>query len=187
MKNFTTIIFAFAVFLLTGAKLNAQSHDEDHGYHGHAFKKFRAAVNMGHVYIPSASLEGEEDHYMIFPVYGFDLQYWFNKKWGVGFKGDIEMMTYFVDHKDEESELKRESPVILSVPVFYNPWENGFGIFIGPGMEFDKHANFWVARLGASYEFEIGNHWDFAPEIIYDLKDGHINTLTFAIAVGKRF
>jgi len=36
-------------------------------------------------------------------------------------------------------------------------------------------------------EFEIGNDWDFSPELIYDLKDSHINSLTLALGVGKRF
>jgi len=40
---------------------------------------------------------------------------------------------------------------------------------------------------GVGYEFELPGHWDFAPELVYDLKDGHINALTIAIGVGKRF
>jgi hypothetical protein len=42
-------------------------------------------------------------------------------------------------------------------------------------------------RLGVGSEFELGNHLDFLPELIYDLKNGHINTLTLALGVGKRF
>jgi len=57
----------------------------------------------------------------------------------------------------------------------------------GPGIEIDSHANFYVIRVGVGSEFEIGNDWDFSPELIYDLKDGHINSLTLALGVGKRF
>lgn len=58
---------------------------------------------------------------------------------------------------------------------------------IGPGMELEKHENFFVMRFGVAYDFELGKHWDVAPEIIYDFKNGHINSFTFAISFGKRF
>jgi len=41
--------------------------------------------------------------------------------------------------------------------------------------------------MGIGYEFELGKHWDFSPEFVYDLKNGHINSLTIAFGVGKRF
>jgi len=44
-----------------------------------------------------------------------------------------------------------------------------------------------IFRLGIAYEFELSGHWDFAPELVYDLKDGHINALIIAIGIGKRF
>jgi len=55
----------------------------------------------------------------------------------------------------------------------------------GPRIEIDSHANFYVIRVGVGSE--IGNDWDFSPELIYDLKYGHINSLILALGVGKRF
>lgn len=30
------------------------------------------------------------------------------------------------------------------------------------------------------------NNWDFAPEIVYDLKNGYINSYTMAFGIGKK-
>ena len=56
-------------------------------------------------------------------------------------------------------------------------------IIIGRPKPFPFNTLFFQPALPIPF----GNHWDFAPEISYNLKDGHINSLTLAIGVGKRF
>jgi len=180
-------LFLFVIVLvLFSSVLFGQSHDKP-DEHGHEFKKFRIAVNLGHAYIPGASF-GIDDDFVAIPVWGLDLQYWFNPKWGIALKNDIEIAKYTISNKDDHSDdLQRTNPVIISLPVLFSPWDNGLTFLLGPGIELEGHQNFSVFRLGLGYEFEFGNHWDFAPEFVYDLKDGHINSLTIAIGVGKRF
>jgi len=59
--------------------------------------------------------------------------------------------------------------------------------FAGAGIELEQHQNFSVLRFGVGYDLHLGHHWDVAPEIVYDLKDGHINSFTMAFGVGKTF
>ena len=173
------------LFLIIASNGYAQTHDQT-DLHKHEFKKFRVAVNLGHGYIPSATTA--DNKFVVLPVWGLDLQYWFNSKWGIALKNDVEIANYFIEVTSKSSEnLERENPVIISLPVLFSPWENGFTFLLGPGIELESGHNFSIFRLGASYEFELSGHWDFAPELVYDLKDGHINALTIAIGVGKRF
>jgi len=173
------------LIVIVTSPLVGQSHD-DHGHDAHEFKHFRVALNLAHAYIPSAS--SEENTFIIIPVWGLDFQYWFNEHWGLGLKNDIEIAKYTLTGSDESSgnEL-RENPFIISLPVYYSPWDGGLTFYTGPGIELEDDHNFWVYRLGIGYEFHLPGHWDFAPEFVYDLKDGTHNSFTIAIGVGKRF
>lgn len=173
------------LFILITFQFYGQSHDELLN-HEHEFKNFRMAVNLGHGYIPSATTA--DNKFIVLPVWGIDFQYWFSHKWGIALKNDVEIANYFIEITDGTSDnLERENPVIISLPFLFSPWNNHLTFLIGPGLEFDSGNNFSVFRLGVGYEFELPGHWDFAPELVYDLKDGHINSLTIAIGVGKRF
>lgn len=174
-----SLVFCLLVFSILG---NAQSHDEKEEHH---FKHFRISGALGQTYIPEATLGDAK--FVVVPTIGLDFQFWVNTKWGIGLKNDIEIANYVVEGNNGGNTIVRDNPVIIALPLLLSPWENHFTFIIGPGVELEHHENFFIFRAGVGSEFEVGNHWDFAPEIIYDLKDGHINTLTFAIAVGKRF
>lgn len=179
-------LFAILVILFASENTLGQLHEAEQyntNNHTHEFKKFRIAVNLAHAYIPTASTT--DNKLVIIPVWGLDFQYWFNPKWGIALKNDIEIAKYIIN-LDGSDEL-RDNPIIISLPLFYSPWDNGLAFFTGPGIELEEHTNFSIFRFGIAYELEFGNHWDFAPELVYDLKDGHINSLTLAIGVGKRF
>lgn len=182
LKSYLLFITTFLVVAFSSS-LYGQSHENEDT---HEFKHFRVAVALGHAYIPEAS-NGNTD-FVVIPAFGLEAQYWFNHKWGIALKSDIEIATYFVENNNGNSnEIIRKNPVIMALPVLFSPWNNHFTFILGPGIEFEEHKNFSVFRIGVGSEIEFGNHWDFAPEIIYDLKDGHINSLTIAIGVGKRF
>lgn len=184
MKKHIKFLFTILLLLVVCQPLFSQSHTEEES---HEFKHFRVSAAIGHAYIPEAKTES--DTFLLIPTFGLDLQYWFNPKWGIALKNDIEIADYIVEGNDgENNEIAREYPIIVALPVLFSPWEDrGFNFILGPGIEFEDHEDFFVLRVGVGSEFEIGNHWDFAPEIIYDLKDGHINSLTLAIGIGKRF
>ena len=178
-----SLLTTFTLMFWTSS-INAQSHDLTHD-DGHDFKHFRGAFALGQAYIPSAT-QGDVK-FVVAPTIGLDIQYWITNKWGIALKNDIEIANYQVQESDNASIIIRDTPVIIALPVLFSPWDNQFTFILGPGVELEGHENFFVFRAGVGSEFEVGNHWDFAPEIIYDLKDGHINSITFAIGVGKRF
>ena len=185
LNHYLLIPFIIVLVAITSSTYG-QSHNDQDG-HEHEFKRFRIAVNLGHAYIPSASFGNNRD-FAVIPIYGLDIQYWFNPKWGLALKNDIEIAKYTINNSDDHSDdLERTNPIIISLPVLFSPWDNGLTFLFGPGIELEGHQNFSVFRFGMGYEFEFGKHWDLAPEVVYDLKDMHINSLTVAIGVGKRF
>lgn len=182
MKNTTTLSLAM-FFMITTIFAQEYQHTE---IHEHQFKNFRVAFEIGHGYIPSANPEGK--NFLIIPTLGLELQYWFNKKWGIALKGDLEISNYAVEDKaDKNKFVERENPLIFAIPLLISPWDNGLTFLAGPGIELEEHENFSVFRMGVGYEFEFGKHWDFSPEFVYDLKNSQINSFTIAFGVGKRF
>jgi outer membrane protein with beta-barrel domain len=171
----------FLIFTLSFGFISAQEE-----YESEEFKHFRVAFGIGQGYISQA--DSKNSKFLIIPTIGLDLQYWFNQKWGIALKSDLEITNYLVEKEHETGDqIERENPFIITLPVLFSPWENGWSFLVGPGIESEKKENFSILRLGVGHEFEIANEWDFAPEFFYDLKDGSISAFTVAIGVGKRF
>lgn len=180
-------LMALYLFFLTVAISGFTQHSPHNIEEKHQFKRFRISMNIGHCYIPKAQFSNDEQ-LVVLPTWGLDFQYWFSEKIGIGLKNDIENASYRVRYRSNSSDLLfRERPVIVSIPVFYKPWNNGLAFMLGPGIELEENSNLFVLRVGVSYDFELGRHWDFAPEIVYDHKGTSIDAFTIAMGVGKRF
>ena len=61
------------LFLLNSYIINSQEH----------FRNVRISPVLSHTYIPKATNDGDKT--VIVPSIGLDIEYWFNKKWGIGF------------------------------------------------------------------------------------------------------
>jgi len=128
--NTLTILFRKLtplIFVLISGTLPGQSH-HDKGHDNHGFNHFRVALNLAHAFIPSAT--DLEENFVIIPVWGLDIQYWFNEHWALGLKNDIEIAKYTLQGGDGsyDNEL-RENPLIISLPVYYSPWDGGAQYF----------------------------------------------------------
>jgi hypothetical protein len=181
VNKYNKFLIVLTIIIFNSANIFAQEDNENV-----VFKHFRGAFTIGHGYIPQAESNGPD--FLIIPTIGLDFQYWFNSKWGIAIKSDIEITNYIVKKNVNEGNIViRENPFIIALPVLIRPWENGLSFLIGPGIEIEKVENFSILRLGITYEFEVGKEWDFSPEILYDLKDKNISAFTIAIGIGKRF
>ena len=183
-KNFIFLISSLLLFSFS--LLSAQEHDHDQNQpDSHEFKRHRIALIIGHGHVFGAESVGNGKNIVTIPTWGFDYQYWINPKFRLGLKSDIEIMEYVIN-SEETNQVTRSNPLIVSTVFLYHP-AKGWNFFTGPGIEFEENHNFFVMRIGMGYEFELPGHWDFAPEILFDLKDGSIGAFTWGIGVGKRF
>ena len=162
----------------------AQEHDNQSSG-DHDFKHHRIALIIGHGHVFGAEDIDNGKSIVTIPTWGFDYQYWINTKFGLGLKSDIEIMDYLIETHDGIS-LERKSPFIVSTVFLFHP-AKGWNFLMGPGIEFEESHNLFVLRAGLAYEFELPGHWDFSPELVFDLKDGSIGAFTWGIGVGKRF
>lgn len=184
-KNYQIKSILFLAFLFVFIKGLAQTH-KHHTSDTHEFKQFRTAITIGHGHMPTASNEGTK--FLVMPTWGLDFQFFFNKKWAIGIKSDLEIANYVIEDKEHENKLERENPFILTLPIFYCPWEqNGWTFFLGPGIEFEESHNIFVFRTGVGYEIHLPNNWDVAPDFIYDIKGDYGNSFTIALGIGKKF
>lgn len=150
----------------------------------HEFKHWRIAGGIGHSYLPAGNYESEEVSVLVIPTVGLDFQYWFNAKFGLALKNELEIISYVLE-QGNSNELKREYPLI-SVLVGMYKLHNGASFYLGGGIEYEKHHNFFIAKAGIEYELELGRHWDVTPELYYFNKDGEFGGFGITVTFGKR-
>jgi hypothetical protein len=158
---------------------------EDKKEEQEALKHHRAAVVISHTHVPKAFQSSTGNGAVIVPSWGLNYEYWFNHKFAIGLHSDMEISTYIIENIDG-TELERERPVIVALVGIFSPWK-GLEIVTGIGKEFEPHENFWVYRIGVEYEIEIGDNWDIAPGLVFDIKENLYDSWTLGLGVGKRF
>jgi hypothetical protein len=102
---------------------------------------------------------------------GIDYEYRASKLLGLGFVaeqafGDIDATT------------------LLAVADIHV--KEGFVIQVGPGIEFVHGTQYAVARVGALYEFELGDQYTISPQFHYDATE-HKDAIVFGFAIGRHF
>lgn len=149
----------------------------------HQFKHFRISPVLSHTYIPTATINGNTT--VIIPSLGLDLEYWFSKKWGIGFHNDLELLTFEIE-KNNQLFVEKDFPVVVTLDGLWK-FHKSWVLVFGTGIEFEKNENLFIIRTGIEYEIEFGNHWDIAPTFFYDYRSNNFGTWSVGIGIGKRF
>ena len=150
---------SFSAFLLFPATEARASEGDEHEFHRHHVGAFLGAASRP-----------EDDH----PdehgfAGGMEYEYRFAKAAGVGVLAE----TATGDLRD----------VVVVGLLFIHPWR-GLQIAAGAGAEISSHDTEFVTRLGAAYQFPIGERFTIAPNFNTDLVDGdptYIYGITFGV------
>jgi len=166
------------MLLLYSLSGNAQHTEHPEGHRG-----FRIATFIGHTLIP----DNKGDKHFFVPSWGFDVEYWLNDHWGLGWHNDIELETFVVETANEEI-VEREFPIISTLDILFK-FDQRFVLLAGAGYEFESESDFFILRLGVEAEFPIANGWDVFPTVFYDTATGGRNysTVTIGLGIGKHF
>lgn len=175
MKNIKWII----VFLTYASVCMAQQED------GEQLKRSNVVLTIGHALIPSAVESSNSKDLVLVPTWGLSYEYRFSNRFLLGLKGEAEMSSYIVADQDER-EIEREYPISLILYADYRMVKDLY-LIVGPGIEFEKEENFYLASLGLCYEVEIPGGWALVPEFVYKLKGGHTSTYALGLGVSKTF
>jgi hypothetical protein len=140
------------------------------------------ALVFGYTHIPAAFIDGHSRSSVYAPTIGLDYFYQFAERWAIGAVIDLEFENYTVDFNKEE--LERERAVVTGILVGYELAPH-WGIFLGPGVEFEKNENLFILRASTEYTFELGDGWDLFPAFNYDFKKEY-SAWSLTIGIAKR-
>ena len=177
MRNFLFIPFLIFIPLFD---LSAQEHEQEEREQKTGF--FRVSASIGHTYLPKDTRVGKD--VAILPSFGLDIEYWFNHRIGVGFHNDLELL-HFQVREEHDIIIERNYPLLITFDVMYQPVPR-LTFYFGPGMELEKHENFFVTRIGIEYEIDIRNGWDVHPVLFYDARRDAYDTFSLGLGFGKR-
>ena len=161
------------------------AQEGEHKSEYHEFSTWRIGFGFGQTYLPAGQHESEEVSMLVLPTVGLDIHYWFNPRFGLALKNELEIQ-YYVIENEYYNELEREYPFIIVLVAMYK-LKNGPSFYLGPGVELEKNKNFFILKGGMEYELELGKHWDVTPEIYYFSKEGKVGGFGAAVTFGKRF
>jgi len=176
--------WTWVLLVVAFGTLQAQNHSSE-GIEEEVFKHNRLAVIISQTHVPKAFQSSTGNEGIIVPSWGLNYEYWFNHKFALGLHSDMEISQYIIEDENGQ-ELERTRPLIIALVGIYNPWK-GLELVAGFGREFEEHRKFWIYRIGVEYEIEIGNHWDIAPGLVFDIKEDLYDSWTIGLGVGKRF
>lgn len=174
------IVPAILLLFLVQIHMHAQSSHE-HTLHHEDRSSLRAAILIGHTLIPVPHAREN----ILIPSWGFDLEYWFNHTWGIGWHNDLEIESFIIQRPNDEL-IERENPLVTTLDLLYKP-VGGLVILMGPGCEIARGQNFLLFRLGFEYEIELSNHWDLAPSLFFDSREDSFHTWSLGLGVGYRW
>jgi len=133
-----------------------------------------------HTYIPQSTITGKET--LVLPSIGFDIDYYFKSRIGLGLHNDLELLIFEV--KEEEGmDIEREYPLVLTLDLLYKVNRNTV-LFAGPGIEFEQAQDYNLFRMGIEYIACINKTLTFSPIFSYDYRMGAYNTFSFGIGIG---
>jgi hypothetical protein len=159
------------------------------------FKRHRIAFFTGNTIVPSG---GEsEDHITtaIVPTLAFDYEYWFGRRFAIGWYNDFTLTTFFVEtdreappgapSSDSGNEIIQRKPVFLTAVVgIFEPVPR-VTLYTGAGYEFEEEENLPVWKLGVEYSFPLPHDWDLALALAYDYKEVY-DSISVGLSFGKR-
>jgi len=212
MKNLRFFIFS-CLFLLGSTVVNAQEHEskttetehegnaqaEQEGEHEeHEVKHFSIGAAFTHTHISSAINSDGDKEWLNVPSYGLYFNYRLKERWGLGLHGDIIIEEFEVEDPNAEGHLakseteeataaiERGTPIAMALVLMYEPIEHVV-LLVGAGMEFSKHEDFTLVRLGVDFPFEMGHEWEVFGTATYDINIDAYDSYGLGIGVAKRF
>lgn len=166
------------LLVLLGFAKQGFAQEEETGSHR---PKIRAAILMANTHVPN-SFEGDKK-VILLPTWGFDVDYFFHRKWSVALQGDVKIQSFEVEK--EGVQLERSYPVVFSGVIHYHALRH-WSFYAGPGYELEKSRNLVLIKLGTEYSFEITEDFEIGLNLAYENKEEVYDAWTFGVAFNKK-
>ena len=179
-----------SILIIHGLGLVAQNHEDgtdadhdanaEHGSSGH-----KITLVMAYSFINNSFSE-QTNGILIVPTIGFNYDYFFNARWGLGLHTDLLLQQYKVEKHGGHEEILRENPVGLAGMLLFKP-NHRWTLMAGYGVEVEKHENFQMIRVGVEYGIELPKHWELGFSLEFDYKIKTYSSLMFGVGFSKMF
>ncbi|MCF6222755.1 MAG: hypothetical protein L3J34_03400 [Flavobacteriaceae bacterium] len=181
---------------------NENSIEKNHKIVAHKnehFKKHAISFVISHTYLKTGIKDDSGDSFLTLPSFAINYNYNFNEKWALGWHNDIiieefvvsdsgshESENVFKSETNEDKTIDRGRPVSSAIMLTYKPLKH-LAFLGGGGMEFSKHKDFAVVRLGLEAPFHIPNNWEIFGSVLFDININAYNSLSFGLGIAKLF
>lgn len=177
-----------SILIIHGLVLAAQNHedgsDTEHGIDAtHGISGHKITLVMAYSFIDNSFTDQTGD-ILIVPTFGFNYDYFFNSRWGLGLHTDILLQQYKVEKHGGHEEIIRENPVAICGMVLFKP-HHRWTLMAGYGIEAEKHKSFQMIRAGIEYGIELPKHWELGFSLEFDYKIKTYSSLIFGVAFSK--
>jgi hypothetical protein len=128
--------------------------------------------------------EGDRTSSVIAPNIGINYAFWISHKVGIGLHNDLELTSYLVE-TSADTVIPREYSYVGAIVGIYEA-ARGLELHAGPGVELEKHENFFVLKFGIEYAFAVAHGWATGVAGGYDFKEEY-DSWTLGLSVARRF
>ena len=153
------LAFSILLAVLLLPYSNAQHGDvaEEAPYTSHEGTIHKVTLVMANSFLKNL-VDETTSNILVVPTYGLNYDVLFRYKWGFGLHSDIVLQQFKVESHGEDVELIRENPVALCAIGSFKPLPP-LTLIAGYGVEFEKHENIQLFRIGAEYGFHLPGNW----------------------------
>jgi hypothetical protein len=177
----TIILFLALFFASIYTTVYGQEHDSEVNSEHAKIVHHWLDLFVGYTLINEAiGEEGKE--LIVVPTIGLDYEYMFNHRISLTWVNDLELGSYIVEKSHSENLIR--SYAYVTAVVFAYEFYPFWGVYAGPGYEFEEHEGFAVAKIGTEFIKEFEGGWKIALGLTVDIKD--VNTSTSIGLVVKR-
>ncbi len=178
------LFFVFVILLVNPCVTAQHSEDSHQAEHAdHVGNTHKLTLVMANSFLKN-DFEDNPNSILIVPTFGFNYDFLFHPRWGVGVHSDIVLQQYKVETHDGHEALIRENPVALCAVGLFSPIPS-LTVLAGYGIEIETHENIQLLRFGVEYGFHLPKHWELGFILEFDRKINTYNSWVFGVGFSK--
>ena len=200
MKKYNLILSLVFFILFQNISISQETkHNELVAHENEHFKKHAISFVISHTHLKTGVKDNSGNSFLALPSFAINYNYNFNEKWALGWHNDIiieefvvsgsgshESEVIFKSETNEDKTIDRGKPVSSAIMLTYKPYKH-LALLAGGGMEFSKHKDFAVVRLGLEAPFHMPNNWEVFGSLLFDININAYNSLSFGLGIAKLF
>jgi hypothetical protein len=179
MKSYLPLILMMLATIVADAQEEKNDKEKEEMY------RHRITVMMANSHIPKAKSAEGQNNFFIVPTWGFDYDFWLNKKWAIGLHNDLVLQQYKIVKEEDQTEVERSYPIGTCIVGIYKPFEH-LSFVTGIGKEIEKNESFGMWKIAAEYGFELPKAWELSLNLQYDNKFKAYDSWLFGIGISKK-